>query len=112
MKHFRTATLCGDAEVNHAIATLVLAFDVDLVARWMYEAPDQYLQHIPRLFRALAARSFEANAAHRSLDGAAVAIWVPAGVHGDIERSRRYAKRCQRGMPAGSAIECPSLVKR
>jgi ribosomal protein S18 acetylase RimI-like enzyme len=83
MKRSRTATLNGEAEVNHAIATLVLAFEADPVARWMYHAPDQYLLHIPRLFRALGASSFEAGAAHCSPDGAGVAIWLPAGVHGD-----------------------------
>jgi GNAT superfamily N-acetyltransferase len=60
-----------------------LAFDTDPVARWMYHAADQYLLHIPRLFRALGASSFEAGAAHRSLDGAGIAIWLPPGVHGD-----------------------------
>jgi hypothetical protein len=29
------ATIGGDAEVDHAIATLVLAFVADPVARWM-----------------------------------------------------------------------------
>jgi hypothetical protein len=37
----------ADAEVDHAIATLVLAFDTDPVARWMYEDPHQYLLHAP-----------------------------------------------------------------
>ena len=83
MKHLRTATFSGDAEINEAIATLVLAFAADPVARWMYRTPDQYLRHIPRLFRALGAGSFEAGAAYRSADGAGVAIWFPPGVHGD-----------------------------
>jgi ribosomal protein S18 acetylase RimI-like enzyme len=83
MKHLRTATLSSDAEINEAIATLVLAFAADPFARWMYRAPDQYLRHIPRLFRALGADSFEARATHRSADGAGVAIWFPPGVHGD-----------------------------
>jgi hypothetical protein len=52
MKDSRIATLGGDAEVNHAIATLVLAFEADPVARWMYHALDQHLLHIPRLFHA------------------------------------------------------------
>jgi hypothetical protein len=47
------STIAGDAEVDHAIATLVLAFGTDPVARWMYCDPHQYLMHIPRLFRAL-----------------------------------------------------------
>jgi hypothetical protein len=32
----RAATLSGDAEINEAIATLVLAFAANTVARWMY----------------------------------------------------------------------------
>jgi transposase-like protein len=49
MKRAGVATIAGDAEVNHAIATLVLAFATDPVARWMYDDPHQYLLHIPRL---------------------------------------------------------------
>ena len=83
MKPPSVATIAGDAEVDHAIATLVLAFATDPVARWMYDDPHQYLRHIPRLFRALGASSFEAGAAERSNDGLGVAIWPPPGVHGD-----------------------------
>ncbi|WP_024516686.1 GNAT family N-acetyltransferase [Bradyrhizobium sp. Tv2a-2] len=79
----KTATISGDAEVDRAIGTLVSAFEVDPVARWMYHAADQYLLHIPRLFRELGASSFEVGAAHRSHDGAGVAIWFPPGMHGD-----------------------------
>jgi hypothetical protein len=74
------ATIAGEAEINHAIATLVLAFGTDPVARWMYREPDQYLLHIPRLFRALGASSFEAGAAQRSGDRLGVALWLPPGV--------------------------------
>jgi GNAT superfamily N-acetyltransferase len=75
----------GSAEVDHAIATLVLAFDSDPVARWMYEDPHQYLLHVPRLFRVLGSSSFEAGAAQRTRDGRGVALWLPPGVHGDDE---------------------------
>ena len=77
------ATIAGDAEVARAIATLVLAFGSDPVARWMYGDPYQYLLRIPRLFRALGTDSFEAGAAHRTSDGLGVALWLPPGVHGD-----------------------------
>jgi GNAT superfamily N-acetyltransferase len=77
------ATIAGDTEVDHAIATLVLAFGTDPVARWMYDGPREYLQHIPRLFRALGTSSFEAGAAQRTSDGLGVALWLPPGVHGD-----------------------------
>jgi hypothetical protein len=77
------ATIAGDAEVDHAIATLVLAFVTDPVARWMYDVPDRYLLHIPRLFRALGKPSFEGGGAQRTDDGLGVALWLPPGVHGD-----------------------------
>jgi len=35
----RVAPIAGDAEVDHAIARLVLAFATDPVARWMYDDP-------------------------------------------------------------------------
>ena len=76
-------TIAGDAEVDHAIATLALAFGTDPVARWMYDDPHQYLSHIPRLFRALGTNSFDAGAAQRTNDGFGVALWLPPGVHGD-----------------------------
>jgi GNAT superfamily N-acetyltransferase len=79
----RVATIAGDAEIDHAIATLVLAFGTDPVARWMYGDPHQYLLHIPRLFRALGTSSFEAGAAQRTDDGIGIAIWLPPGVRGD-----------------------------
>ena len=79
------ATIAGDADVDHAIATLVMAFSTDPVARWMYGDPHQYLSQIPRLFRALGTSSFEAGAAHRTGDGFGVALWLPPGVHSDDE---------------------------
>jgi GNAT superfamily N-acetyltransferase len=85
MKPPRVATIAGDAEVDHAIATLVLAFGTDPVARWMCDEPHQYLLHIPRLFRALGTSSFATGAAQRADDGLGVALWLPPGVHGDGE---------------------------
>ena len=77
------ATIAGDTAIDQAIATLVLAFATDPVARWMYDDPHQYLSHIPQLFRALGTNSFDAGAAQRTNDGFGVALWLPPGVHGD-----------------------------
>ena len=77
------ATIVGAAEIDHAIARLVLAFGTDPVARWMYDDPHQYLRCIPRVFRALGASSFEAGAAQRTNDGLGVGLWLPPGIHGD-----------------------------
>jgi ribosomal protein S18 acetylase RimI-like enzyme len=77
------ATIVGDDGADHAIATLVLAFSTDPVARWMYDDPHQYLIHIHRIFRVLGASAFQAGTAERTSDGLGVALWVPPGVHAD-----------------------------
>jgi GNAT superfamily N-acetyltransferase len=77
------ARIAGQAEIEHAIATLVLAFPTDPVARWMYDDPHQYLLYIPQLFRALGTSSFETGATQYTNDGIGVAIWLPPGIHGD-----------------------------
>ena len=66
-KPVSVTTIAGVAEVDHAIATLVLAFATDPIARWMYDDPHQYLAYIPRLFRALGTSSFDAGAAWENL---------------------------------------------
>ena len=85
MNPAKVVTVTGDTDVDRAIATLVLAFDADPVARWIYDDPDHYLRHIPRLFRALGTSSFAAGAAQRTSDGLGVALWLPPGVHSDDE---------------------------
>jgi hypothetical protein len=57
MKRASVRAVAGETEVYHAVATLVLAFSTDPVARWMYDDPPQYLRHIPRLFKALGTAS-------------------------------------------------------
>ena len=79
----KVVTVTHNADVDHAIATLVLAFSADPIARWIYNDPDHYLRHIPRLFRALGKSSLEAEAAQRSSDGLGIALWLPPGVHAD-----------------------------
>jgi ribosomal protein S18 acetylase RimI-like enzyme len=77
------AAITSDAEVSQAIATLILAFSTDPVARWIYDDRHQYLRHIPLLFHALGKSSFESGTGQRTSDGLGVALWLPPGVHGD-----------------------------
>jgi ribosomal protein S18 acetylase RimI-like enzyme len=78
-------TIAGEAAFDHAIARLVLAFVTDPIARWMYDQPEVFLRHLPRMFRALGMSSFEAGGAHRTKDGTGVALWLPPGVDGEAE---------------------------
>jgi len=75
----RVVTIEDDAEIDRAIAALVLTFGTDPVAHWMYADAHQYLLHIPRLFRALGTSSFATGAAQRTNDGLGVALWLPPG---------------------------------
>jgi len=77
------ATIASGADADQAIATLVLAFATDPVARWMYGDALRYLTYMPRLFQALGTGSFEAGAAQRTSDGLGVALWFPPDAHGD-----------------------------
>src|SRR5262250_1012548 len=77
------ATIAGDHEIYHAIATLVLAFSTDPIARWMYDDPLRYLLHMPRLFRALGTSSFALGAAQRTSECLGVALWLLPSVRGD-----------------------------
>jgi GNAT superfamily N-acetyltransferase len=78
-------TIVGDTAIDHAIARLVLAFVTDPVAHWMFDQPERFLRHLPRMFRALGMSSFEAGSAYRTKDGTGVALWLPPGVDAEAE---------------------------
>ena len=113
-------TIASAYEVDRAIAKLVLALGTDPVARWIYDSPHEYLLHIPRLFRALGASSFEAGAAQCTSDGHGVALWLPPGIRGDDgpleavlaesvagEKEADVALRDDRALPANRAALVP-----
>jgi len=83
MKRPGIATIAGDHEIDHAIATLVLAFSTDLIARWMYDDPHRYLLHMPRLFRALGTSPFALGAAQRTSECLGGALWLLPSLRGD-----------------------------
>ena len=60
---FSDVAKIASAEVDHAIATLVLAFDADPVARWMYRDPQRYLTYFGRFMRAFAGKAFSTGTA-------------------------------------------------
>jgi ribosomal protein S18 acetylase RimI-like enzyme len=103
------STIIGEAQIDQAIAKLVLAFATDPVARWMYNDAHQYLTHIPRLFRELGAKSFATGAAHRSNDGLGVALWEPPEVHADAEQLGAVITE---SIPAEHVTEVVALFER
>ena len=71
------------SSADQAVATVVLAFSADPIARWFYPDPHQYLLHLPSFVRAFAGKAFEHNSAY-CVDGyLGAALWLPPNVHPD-----------------------------
>ncbi|HVJ55295.1 MAG TPA: GNAT family N-acetyltransferase [Aliidongia sp.] len=77
--------ITSKVEIDRAVATLTLSFNTDPFARWLYDRADQYLLHASRIFGLFAEDSFGAKTAQRTEDGFGIALWLPAGIHGDDE---------------------------
>lgn len=68
-----------------ATSTLIAAFLVDPVTRWIYETPAAYLEGFPRFAVALQGPAFDHGMTWQVGGGAGVAIWLPPGVESDVE---------------------------
>ncbi|HJQ60550.1 MAG TPA: hypothetical protein VJ890_26830 [Vineibacter sp.] len=68
-----------EADVERAVAVIVLAFSRDPMARWSLAGPDQFLRHFPDVVRAFGGHSFVHGTAHSVNAGAGVALWLPPG---------------------------------
>ena len=67
------------------MAVLQLAFATDPPMRYIFARPEAYLAGFRRFAGATGAPSLCAGAAYLADGGAAAAIWLPPGVHGDGE---------------------------
>lgn len=90
-----TVEIADSAEAASLVATIVLAFDADPMARWSLTDPQRYLMHMPDLVRAFAGRAFAQGSAFH-IGGAAAALWLPPGTQPDVEA---LVGVLQRGVP-------------
>jgi ribosomal protein S18 acetylase RimI-like enzyme len=65
------------------VDTIVLAFSTDPAARWMYPAPEQYLECFPTFVRAFGGRAFDYGTASVAEEVRGAAMWLPPGVRPD-----------------------------
>lgn len=79
----RTATAGDEAA---AIATIVLAFAADPVARWPWPHAQDYLAGMPGFVRAFGGNAFAQGGAWCTEDCAGAALWLPPGIHPDEEK--------------------------
>jgi hypothetical protein len=103
MKPLEVATIAGDAEIDHAIATLVLAFATDPVARWMYDDSHQY--NICCISRGYSEPSEQARLKHEQRSAPTTASGSRSGSHRVLTamtgRSKRLSQKplLRRGKP-------------
>ncbi len=78
----RSATSSEEVQL---VATIVLSFAADPVARWIWPDPHEYLAHMPAFTRAFGGNAFSNDGAHCTDDLSGVALWLLPGVHLDEE---------------------------
>jgi ribosomal protein S18 acetylase RimI-like enzyme len=82
----RSVVTVATAEVERAVAVIVLAFAADPVARWSYgDDAEQYLLYFPALVRAFGGKAFAHGTARHVSSCAGVALWLPPDIHPDEE---------------------------
>jgi ribosomal protein S18 acetylase RimI-like enzyme len=102
-------TVSSSNAQEEAIATVVLAFSSNPVARWFYPDPHQYLLHLPSFVRAFAGKAFEHNSAY-CVDGyLGAALWLPPDVHSD---ENVLAALLQRTIPEENQQEIFAFTER
>ena len=79
----RTATAGDEAA---AIATIVLAFAADPVARWPWPHAQDYLAGMPGFVRAFGGNAFAQGGAWCTEDCVGAALWLPPGIRPDEEK--------------------------
>ena len=73
------------ADVDQAIAVVVLAFSADPIVRWVYPEPHQYLTHFPDFVRIFGGRAFEQQTAYDVAGFSGAALWLPPGIQPEEE---------------------------
>jgi ribosomal protein S18 acetylase RimI-like enzyme len=76
-----STTAASDSEKS--IATIVLAFATDPMARWSFPDPAVYLAYFPAVARAFGGNAFAHGAAHHSAEFIGAALWLPPDAHPD-----------------------------
>jgi len=78
-------TVTPPEQAERAVATIMLAFSTDPMARWSLSDPAVYLAQFPAVVRAFGGSAFAAGTAHHVDDFAGAALWLAPGAHADEE---------------------------
>jgi ribosomal protein S18 acetylase RimI-like enzyme len=83
----------GPSDQERAVSTVVVAFDSDPIARWVFPDPHQYLSYFAKVVPLIGGGAFEHDSAYCTEDFAAVSLWLPPDVHSDQEALGELAQR-------------------
>ena len=100
-----TVSVVAPADIERAIATLVLAFMADPVARWQYPDAQEYLALFPPFLRAFGGGAIEQGTARHVENHAGVALWLPP----DVEPDHAAIEAC---LPPGREAEIGAVFER
>jgi GNAT superfamily N-acetyltransferase len=76
-------TETSSADMERAVAVIVLAFTADPVVRWWFPDPGRYLRYFLPFLRVLASTAVQHGTALQVGDCAGVALWLPPNVGPD-----------------------------
>jgi GNAT superfamily N-acetyltransferase len=80
-----TVTTLTSRDESAAVATILVAFANDPVARWSLPDARRYVEYFPRIIRAFGGRAFACGGAIGIDSIAGAALWLAPGVHPDDE---------------------------
>ena len=78
-----TVRVMAAADEDQAVATIVMAFAADPMARWTWPHAHVYLAAMPRMTRAFGGKAFSNGSAFCTDGYTGAALWLPSGVHPD-----------------------------
>jgi len=78
----KTVTPSG---ADQAVRTVVLAFSTDPAALWLYPDPQQFAANFPSFVGIFGGKAFEQGSAYSIDDFSGAALWLPPGIHPDVE---------------------------
>lgn len=103
-----SVTTVGPADAERAIATVVLAFGTDPIARWSLPDPRDYLTYFPAIVRGMGGSAFAHGTADEVGGFTGAALWLPPGVHPDEETLTAVLER---GVPSERQAEVAALLE-
>lgn len=84
LENGQLAHVSSETELEKVVATLVLAFAADPIARWMHGgSASAHLRDFPRIMRVLGRDCLNGGAVTRTGDGSGVALWLPPNASSD-----------------------------